>query len=146
MLQTKNVNNWPCSLQNEVKNVKLLTNDDWWRPMEIDHPSDAEELIFWMIKFLCSLNSFWSSLKFEQNAIKMSLPETYHNTKHMYKSNTKLVIQLTITSQYIHIYKSYTARSLWSSRDPHWAVLRFILLNSADTVLGTVSDSWWRTE
>lgn len=42
----------------------------------------------------------------------MSLPETYHNTKHMYKSNTKLVIQLTITSQYIHIYKSYTARSL----------------------------------
>lgn len=104
MLQTKNVNNWPCSLQNEVKNVKLLTNDDWWRPMEIDHPKNAEELIFWMIKFLCSLNSFWSSLKFEQNAIKMSLPETYHNTKHMYKSNTKLVSQNDPVNNYQSVY------------------------------------------
>lgn len=28
MLHTNNDNNWPCHTQEEVKNVRLLTNDD----------------------------------------------------------------------------------------------------------------------
>lgn len=45
MLQTKNVNNWPCSLQNEVKNVKLLTNDAChMTTYEVGHLSDSVNL------------------------------------------------------------------------------------------------------
>lgn len=34
MLQTKNGNNWTCSLQEEIKNLKMLTHDDWRKQFE----------------------------------------------------------------------------------------------------------------
>lgn len=34
----------------------------------------------------------------------MSLPETYHNTKHMYKSNTKLVSRNDPVNNYQSVY------------------------------------------
>ena len=44
MLHTKNGNDWPCSFQEEVKNVKLLTHDDGRRPITIGHLSDSGDL------------------------------------------------------------------------------------------------------
>lgn len=47
MLDTENCNNWHCSFQKEVKNVKLLmndarhtTDDDGRRPIAIGHSRD----------------------------------------------------------------------------------------------------------
>lgn len=37
MLHTKNGDNWLVSFHNEVKNVKVLTNDAWHTMNDLDH-------------------------------------------------------------------------------------------------------------
>lgn len=70
MLQTQNGNNWPCSFQEAVKNVKLSKHDRQ-RPMEIGYLSDSGDLLK-HTRLLCKIGvaiipftNAWFRLKLE---------------------------------------------------------------------------------